>query len=287
MVSSRVAIALLAACGPHLELRGAPTAIAAPSVADSGVMLPLPPIGETREAALADGWPVWVVHHLDDRASVISAVGPPRSRSAATLFEGGAAVVHWLAGTRRLLAGDILYDELGHVLGYAAADSCFDDCPRIEGPAFEEPDLATFAAVIVADDRIAVGDIEDRPPPPTSLIVVDPDRGVHVEHDLELEPALMQPVATVAVADAAVRPLGSYAMVEGSIVRSTVDAPRLCADRPRCASCASSSAALFGIAPVSINQPAVHAESGTILVRRVPQGLAVVAMTRSGTCNGM
>lgn len=248
-------------------------------------MLPFPALGETREAVLADGWPVWVVHHFDDRASVISAVGPPRSRSAATLFEGGAAVVHWLPDTRRLLAGDILYDERGHLLGYAAAHSCFDRCPRIEGPAPEEPDLATFAAVIVADDRIAVGDLDDRPPPPTSLILVDADRGVHVERDLELAPALVQAVATIPIADAAARPLGSYALVEGSIVRSTVDAPRLCADQPACASCASSSAALFGITPVPINQPAVHAESGTILVRRVPQGLAVIAMTRTGACN--
>jgi hypothetical protein len=272
-----VVLVVLTACSSHLELRGAPPDIPAVISDGAGATLAMPPFGEARSDALSNGWPVWTVHHFDGTVTVVNGVGPARTRSAEILFAANSALVRWLPTTRRMLAGDVVYDELGHVLGYAA-DECRDDCPRIAVPAPQERDLDTFAMTL-ASDQIVVGQRRAAPPNTTPPGWHDVDSGEHAARDLELASAYVLPA--IPIAGALERPYGSYAIVTGAIVRSTFDTPRLCA----CGPCDPSAPRVLGLDAVSVNQAAFHDEAGMVLVRRDPQGLALIAMSRSRTCH--
>lgn len=272
----RVVLVAITACSSHLELRGSPPPEAVAIRDGTGTTLPMPAFGEARSDALSNGWPVWTVHHLDGTVTLVSGVGPARARSAEILFASNAALVRWFPGTRRMLAGDVVYDELGHVLGYAA-DACRDDCPRIVDSAPQERDLDTFDMTL-ASDQIVVGERRDAPPNTTPPAWHGVDRGEHAARDLELASGRM--LRAIPIAGALARPYGSYAIVTGEIVRSTFDAPRLCT----CGPCGASAPRVLGLDAVSINRSALHDEAGMVLVRRDPQGLALIAMTRSRTC---
>ena len=272
----RVVLVALAACSSGLELRGSPPDIPAVISDGAGTTLAMPPFGEARSAALINGWPVWMVHHTDGTVTVVSGVGPARTRSAEILFASNSALVRWFPTTRRMLAGDVVYDELGHVLGYAA-DACRDECPRIAEPAPEERDLDTFAMTL-ASDQIVVGERRQAPPNITPPAWHDVDRGEHAARDLELASAYVLPA--VPIARALARPYGSYAIVTGTIVRSTFETPRLCG----CGPCDPSAPRVLGLDAVAINKAALHDEAGRVLVRRDPDGLALIAMSRSRTC---
>jgi hypothetical protein len=205
-----------------LSLRGSPPAEPLPSHArDTALTVPEP--GEARGAALDDGFPVWLVRHADGTLSVLSAVAS-RERSGATLFATGDALVRWLPATHRLLAGDVAYDENGRVIGYAADDDCFDSCPRIAEPALDVRDLDEFAytavsGAIVVGARLPAADVQ-----PIAKWV-DYDRSPHAARELGPERGELEPLPVGSVDEA---PLGSYALVAGSIVQSTDEPPRVC-----------------------------------------------------------
>src|SRR5690606_34052645 len=101
---------------------------------------------------LAVGWPVWLVHHADGDVSVFSAVRRP-DPDAAPARSGErlqpltrSSLVSWIPGTRQLIAGNVVFDERGAALGYAAYDACFDECPPIESYPTEQRDLDAFEA---------------------------------------------------------------------------------------------------------------------------------------------
>ncbi len=275
-------LAGLVSCGQHAALNGSRSG-PMPRPGGRGSVVELPPVGEARSDVLADGWPVWVVHHADGTAMVLSAVAPPHGSSAETLFAGRADLVRWSRSTHRFVAGDVIYDEYGRVLGYASDVGCVEDCPRIVDPALEERDLDRFSAV-VAFRRMIVDELQESPPRREVQQWVDWDRDVHAAHELAIGRDEITLAAAVTVTAAMHLPLGRYALVAASIVQSTGAAPRLCVDSPRCASCDASSPLAFGLARVSLDRDATHAESGTLLVRREATGLAVVATSRAGAC---
>ena len=260
---------MLSACASPLVLQGSPSPPAAPPLR-AETSLALPARGEIRSDVVGAGWPVWVVRHDDGRVSVISGV-VARARSGATLFEPTAAIVRWFPGTRRLLGGDVIYDEQGNVLGYAAS-SCTELCPRIAEPAPEERGLDTFDTEL-APARIFVGERHGAPPG-AEPAWHDADRGEHVVTDIDPNPGELVPAATT-IAHALERPIGSYAVVRGSIVRSTTDEPHLCAGR-----CTERSPRVLGVAAIAINKSSIHAMTGTMLVRHESLGVVVVAMNR-------
>jgi hypothetical protein len=272
----------LEACGDHYALHGSQPS-AAPRLGGRGSLVDLPPAGAARNDVLGDGWPVWVVHHPDGTVMVLSAVAPAHTRSAEMLFAGRAQLVRWLPSTHRLVAGDVLYDEYGRVLGYASDDGCVSDCPRVVDPALEERDLDRFSAV-VAFGHLTIDELEPSPPRREAPQWVDWDHEVHAAHELAIGRDDVTVSPAVSVVDAMHLPLGSYTTVAGSVVQSTSEPPRLCSDSPRCAACDDSSPLAFGVDTVSIDQAAVHAESGTILVRREPTGLAVIASSHARAC---
>jgi hypothetical protein len=275
-------LVLVAACGNPLALHGSQSA-SEPRLGGRGSIVDMPRAGEARGDVLGDGWPVWVVRHADGSATVLSAVARAHARSAETLFAGRAALVRWLPAVRRFVAGDVLYDEYGRVLGHASDDGCVTECPRVVDPALDERDLDRFNAV-VAFERMIVDALEPSRSRDLAPPWVDFDRDVHARHELAVGHDDVSPAAAIGVADAMRLPLGSYAIVAGSIVQATSSAPRLCSDSPRCAACDASSPLAFGLARVSLDRAGEHAESGTILVRREPTGLAVIATSRAGAC---
>ena len=241
--------------------------------------MPLPPVGEARAATLADGWPVWVVHHEGGAVSVISGVAAARTRSASTLFAGPAAIVLWLPAARRFVAGDVAYDDRGRVLGYASEEPCLDECPHAVAKAPDERDLDRYDTTL-ALDRVYIG---ARDPAPAHVLVshwVPWDQPEHAARELDLGADALAPAVSTAIADAATRPIGSYAIVTGSIVQSTTDVPRLCADTPTCDDRAPR---LLGVPAVPIDHATSHAHAATLLVRRDAAGLTLIATSPSGS----
>jgi hypothetical protein len=279
---SLTALALaLAACNPGLALHGSHSSSVRPP-GGRGSIVDLPPTGDARPDVLGSGWPVWVVRHGDGSATVVSAVAQPRPSSASH-----GALVRWLPATRRFLAGDVLYDEYGRVLGYATDDSCVTDCPRVSDPALDERNLDRFTAV-VAFERMIVDELVPAQPRDDAPDWIDWDRDIdrslHATRELAVGGDQVSPVA-FGLADALRVPLGSYAIIAASIVQSTTAAPHICADTPRCAACDASSPLAFGVPRSPVSEVAVHAESGTILIRREPTGLAVIATSRARACS--
>jgi hypothetical protein len=280
-LSTVLAISLCACGGQELVLRGSAAASASAEPPDTTLALPAP--GDTHGETLVDGWPVWIVRHFDGTASVLSAVAP-HARSGTTLFSADAVLVRWIPRARRLLAEDVAYDEAGHVLGFASNDECNDDCPRIAEPAPDVPDLDTFAFV-VDDDRVTIGARVPAPPAIESSTWVEWDHAPHVTRELAALRDEHEPAAPIAITDALAQPTGRYAVVTGSLVQSTADAPRICVDTPRCAACDANSPRALGVAPVPVSAQSVHGQSGTLLVQREPDGLAVIATSIAGACD--
>jgi hypothetical protein len=270
-----VIAALLGCSSPPLVLRGSPKHPASPPSFDA--MLDAPPVGEARGATLADGWPVWVVRHADGTLDVFSAV-VGRARSGATLFDGDRALVRWLPGERRFVAGDVAYDELGRPISYV-------DPYEIEQPD-DTRDLDTFD-YWPDGHRIAIGAIV-----PGAARARDPewlpwDHPPHVARDAMPLPGEREVAPLVAISDAAAAPIGSYALVRGALVQSTDAAPRVCG----CGGCAPSSPLALDVRAITVSAHTDHAEPATILVRREPSGLAVIATSSyarsplaTGTC---
>jgi hypothetical protein len=271
----KLCLLALAACSTPLVLQGSPSPPAPPPI-HAEASLALPARGEVRSDVVSGGWPVWVIHHDDGRVSVLSGIAA-RARSGPTLFEPTAAIVRWFPHTRRLLGGDVVYDEHGHVLGYAQS-TCTELCPRIAEPAPEERGLDTFD-ITLAPARIFTGALR-KAPPGADPAWHDADRGEHVVTDIDPSPGELVPLATT-IARALERPLGSYTVVRGSIVRTTVDEPHLCSAS---CTCTELSPRVLGVAAIAINKTAIDATPGTMLVRREPLGLVVVAMNHDGAC---
>jgi hypothetical protein len=157
------------------------------------------------------------------------------------------------------------------LLGYAVDNGCAIDCPRVVQAAFDERDLDAFAAT-VAGDHVIVGAFQPSSRRDYVPRWLDFDHHEHQDRELDLETA-RRPGAPMAIAHAMQLPVGRYALVTGSLVQSTADAPQLCDDAQRCV-------LAFGVATIAVNQHATHAASGTMLVRRAGRGLVVVAASR-------
>lgn len=190
--------------------------------------------------------------------------------------------MRWLPGTRRLLAGDIAYDETGHVAGYASDDDCFDACPRIAEPADGAHDLDAFAFTATGDGAIAIGARLPAETAAAGSTWVQWDHDPHQARDLPPQRGEVAPTADAAIDDARAWPIGSYAVVAGSIVQSTSEQPRICG--PCGGSCPSESPRVLGVPAVTISAPIEHAETGTLLVRRERGGLAVIATAPLAAC---
>jgi hypothetical protein len=249
-------------------LRGSSKTTASPPSFDA--MLDVPPIGDTRGATLADGWPVWIVRHADGTLDVFSAV-VHRERSGATLFDGDRALVRWLPDARRFIAGDVAYDEGGHAIAYI-------DPSERERPD-DTRDLDAFD-YWPDGHRIAIGAIEPGP-----LHVRDPDwlpwdHDPHVARETPVLPGERQVTPPVLITDAAAAPIGSYAIVRGALVQSTETAPRICG----CGGCAPSAPLALGVRAITVSAHIDHAEPVTMLVRRESDGLAIIATTIAGAC---
>ncbi|HEY1546949.1 MAG TPA: hypothetical protein VGG28_03980 [Kofleriaceae bacterium] len=261
-----VALALVACSSPPLVLRGSPTLAALPPSFDA--MFDVPPIGDVRGATLADGWPVWLVRHADGSLDVFSAV-VRRVRSGATLFDGDRALVRWQPRERRFVAADVAYDELGRPTGY------------VDPRELERPDANNLDAFDYWPDghHIAIGLI--RP----GAAHADPDalpwdHEPHVARETPLLPGEREVTPPVAISDAAAAPVGSYAIVRGALVQSTEAAPRVCG----CGGCAPSAPLALGVRAITVSARTDHAELATMLVRREPDGLAIIATTIAGAC---
>jgi hypothetical protein len=256
-----VLVALLGCSSPPLVLRGSPTITASPPSFDA--MLDVPPIGDARGATLVDGWPVWVVRHADGTLDVFSAV-VRRVRSGATLFDGDRALVRWLPGERRFVAGDVTYDELGHAIAYV-------DPHELEQPD-DTRDLDSFD-YWPDGHRIAIGVWR-----PGAQHVRDPDwlpwdHEPHVAQEAPLLPGEREVTPPIAIGDAAAAPIGTYAIVRGALVQSTEAAPRVCG----CGGCAATAPLALDVRAITVSAHTDHAEPATMLVRREPSGLAVIA----------
>ncbi|HEV7559243.1 MAG TPA: hypothetical protein VGO00_27400, partial [Kofleriaceae bacterium] len=276
-----IAVTLVSSCSSDLMLRGS-TDVRPTTIDGRGTTIPLPRVLETTSASLGDGWPVWLVRHDSGSVTVISAVAPPRVRSATSLFAGQSALVRWLPASRRFVADDIVYDDYGRVLGYGADDRCLDGCPRIVETAPDERDLDTFAAAVTGNG-LRVYESRRSPAKPEAYRWVDWDHPEHVDHELDTRDDERWPAAPTTIADVLAHPLGTYALVTGAIVQSTTDAPRLCG----CGTCDASWPLALGVAAVAVSHPAVHSESGTMLVRRDASGVAIIASSHAGACGAM
>jgi hypothetical protein len=267
--------ALLGCSSPSLVLRGSPTIAASPPSFDA--ILDVPPVNTARGTTLVNGWPIWVVRHADGTLDVFSAV-VRRVRSGATLFDGDRALVRWLPDEHHFVAGDVAYDELGRPIGYV-------DPNELEHPD-DTRDLDTFD-YWPTGHRIALGVMVPGAAHPRDPEWLPWDHTPHVAHDAPPLPGERQAVPAVAIADAAAAPIGSYAVVRGALVQSTDEAPRICG----CGGCAPSAPLAINVRAITVSAHTDHAEAATMLVRRVPAGLAVIATssyarspTAAGTC---
>jgi hypothetical protein len=263
-----VIAALLGCSSPPLVLRGSPTVAASPPSFDA--ILDVPPINDARGTTLVNGWPVWIVRHADGTLDVFSAV-VRRVRSGATLFDGDRALVRWLPDEHHFVAGDVTYDELGRPIGYV-------DPYELEHPD-ETRELDTFD-YWPAGHRIAIGLMV-----PGAAHARDPewlpwDHPPHAARDAPPLPGERQVAPAVAIGDAAAAPIGSYAIVRGALVQSTDASPRVCS----CGGCTPSSPLAINVRAITVSAHTAHAEAATILVRRVPAGLAIIATTIAGAC---
>ena len=160
-----IAIALsFAACSSVTTLRYRPSkdvGFAPPSV--HGVAtLPTPAHGTAIPAALADGFPVWVVSHEDGAMTVVGAVAPAVPRTPGAHLTSRVAgqvdrsMVAWIASLRVFYAGGVVFDERGRALGYGDFDACFYSCPELPDELAMLRDLDTFV-VWRPDGRVEVG----------------------------------------------------------------------------------------------------------------------------------
>ena len=285
-----VAVCAIASCGPGVALRGVPEPVErlapARALGEYGSIVALPRIGEARAAQLADGWPVWVIRHRDGGITVVSAV-VERARSARTLFAGGTTLARWAPLRRRIVAGDVAYDERGHADSYVSPFDCGYECPGDVAPANGERDLDRFdAAVDVISGRVVIGRRVPAPPAPASFWV-DYDQPPHAASELDLDPEIAWPLEPERLADAIDKPIGSYSIVIGSLVQSTDELPRICASAGAGDACDRRSPLALGLPKIPINRDATHVESGMILVRRELAGLRVIATSALGGCSGV
>ncbi len=302
----------LMACADVTVLRyqASTTRIAALSTDHGHSQVARPARGATSVARLSDGFPVWVVHHVDGTISVISAVAPPRPQTAGyhrdtVVSQVDRSLVTWIPGVRRFSGGGILFDERGHALGYAGFDACFGDCPRIEDMPAMVRDLDTFVNRSQLDSSIEVGRLVEGRSRRRASTWLPWRRPAAREDDMRAADSPPMPRASLIAALALAE--GDYAVVDGEAVRSTHAEPAICEVRQvgKCGACGADRLQLGGIAASDAahihrrrwwRDPAeyrrdrravyIEAEPGTFLVRRQRVGFQIVAGIFRGNCSG-
>jgi hypothetical protein len=289
----RAALAVAVACGSRhaLMLHASPGAqVVKPD--GGGAALTTPPAGEARGATLANGWPVWIVAHDDGTFSVLDAVvtRPHYPQPLTTPEPTEQAVVSWIPGVRRFRAGNVLFDDHGRALGYGDYDACLDACEQIEDQPKQLVSLDAFAVepgpgVVRVGARISGAPREAAP-------AWLPWRRADAR-DQDLHDAQRPPVPVRSLADAMAAPAGTYAIVEGQIVRSTMAEPIVCemvGHLGWCEGCGPLQVPLAGVpggeGAFATGGTFVRGDIGLWLVRRDGRGFVLVAAGRyDGLCS--
>jgi hypothetical protein len=239
-------------------------------------------------AALPGGWPVWIVHHEDGSVTVISGVAGEQVRKSSPqrpFFERDAWLVRWIPGMRRFVAGGLVYDDHGRMLGYMAFDACLDECPELKAMPREQRDLDTFDAMVEGNE-VRVGTVHAGAAHAVSDDWVPWMRKEPDERRTDANADARAAVAAISIPDATARPAGTYAIVEGSVVRATNDVPRVCSQKA-CEPCARTAPPITGVSSDRANEPSVEAQRGVFLVHRAQDaGFVVIARIARGECSG-
>ena len=211
----------------------------------------------------------------DGTTSVVSAVAR-HVRSGATLFAAEAALVRWIPRTRRMLAEDVAYDEAGHVPRVRERSRSATTTAR----ASSSQHLTNATSTRSRSSSNAIGSrVGARLP--AAPVAGESRWGNGISRRTsarELSPAGRRASPSRRRDRRRARSAGRQLRGRHRFARA-IDrrhATRLCR-QPRCAACDASSPRALGVAPVPVSAHAVHAESGTLLVRREPDGLAVIA----------
>lgn len=289
--SATAVVTVLVACGgERVAMRGAAyRADEAPSSpGDAATTFPLPGVGEAVAATLPQGWPVWIVHHADGAVSVLSAVAVTRAngRDHPGFFERDAGLVRWISGVRRFVAGNLVYDERGHVLGYPDFDGCLGDCPAdARGYPRSQRDLDAFE-VQVAGTEIRAGVRHEGAIGAVAITWIPWRRTDDAGRRLDMTDFGRSPIPPGSIAAAVARPVGSYAIIAGAIVRATFDVPRVCT-QTHCERCPQDAPPVTGVSGDRANVPSVEGQQGVFLLRReAAGGFAVIARIAAGSCGG-
>ena len=301
---------MLGACAEVTTLRYQPSK--APVVArvdDHGIStVSRPARGGTLATTLADGFPVWVVHHHDGTITVVSGVAPVRPKGTGYLRDDvsnqvGRYLVSWIPGVRRFYSSGVLFDEYGTVLGYAEFDGCFGECARIEAMPKTLRDLDTFAVTTTPDDTLSVGALVEGAFRLRAQTWLPWRRPKQREEDMTAADSPVTPRRSLrealAIAD------GHYAMVDGDTLRSTHAEPVICKASIPCRPCGSERLPLVGIASSDaahihrrawwrdpgeyrrdLEKTYVDGQPGTFLVRKQGAGYQIVAGIFRGSCGG-
>lgn len=290
-----------------MRYRPSPAPISTSAVEHGRSTVPRPPRGEAIAGELADGFPVWIVDHDDGSTSVISAVAPPAPKTQTYVRDDvssqvGRAIVAWIPGVRKFIAGGILFDESGRALGYADYDACLDSCPKIDDMPRVLHDLDSFA-IEAGADAIEVGKLVEgqaRTRASTWLPWRRP-----AAREVDMKSADTPPLSRRSLQDVSKLAEGRYAIVDGDTVRSTHEPPAICKQAKQCGSCGADRLPLGGITssdaahihrdgwwrdPADYNRSkhAVYVESqpGTFVVQRQGASFRIVAGIFRGVCSG-
>ena len=221
------------------------------------------------------------------------ACGSPHVAMRPALYTGGAKPpppVDAAAATFALPAsgaavGAGLANERGRMLGYAEEGGCAGRCLGLEDYPGAQPDLDTFDAR-VDDTAVRVGARRAGAVHPVATSWIPWLRTGDAEREADVRDEQQPPVAPIAIAAAAARPVGSYAIIQGSIVRATFDVPRVCV-QAGCGACAAGAPAVTGVRGDRANVPGLEAQTGVFLLQRTAAGgFAVIARISSGDCSG-
>lgn len=111
-VAAAAVILVITATGAVALLGGSDDAAVTAGMGDTPTVLEVPAVGDAAPQILADGTPVWVVHHEDGEISVVDA-------SSAHRPFGARSLIGWCAPSRRFQEGQhgSVYDERGHKQG--------------------------------------------------------------------------------------------------------------------------------------------------------------------------
>lgn len=306
----RALLVLLCACAEVTTLRYQPSKTSIANVADDRgtSVVPRPARGGTIAATLADGFPVWVVHHHDGTITVVGGVAPVRPKGKSYIRDDvsaqvGRYLVSWIPGVRRFYASGILFDEYGKVLGFAELDGCAGECSRIEDMPQTLRDLDTSDVTPTTDNTLSVGALVEGDFRLRARTWLPWRRAANREDDMTAANTPASPRRSLV--DALKLADGQYATVDGETMRSTHGEPVICKTSNPCRACGPERLPLVGITSSDaahihrrgwwrdpseyrrdLKKTYVEGQPGTFLVRRQGRGFQIVAGIFRGICGG-